>query len=214
MAEYLETALTQIETFEGCVPWMYLDRTGRVGVGVGVVLPDVAAAQRLPFQMGARAATEGEIAAEFARVAGLPMGRPAQFYRRAEAPELETSVICALLRTTLVGFDGELREKLAGYDGYPDGVKIALLDMAYNLGPAELLSRFLRLVQAVEAGAWAEAATGSFRPGSGRARNQWTTRMLLGEPAKQAKGDGALKQVGYGVLGIGAALVERMRRKP
>ncbi len=62
------------------MPWMYRDTVGKVTVGVGLMLPDVKAAQELPFIMGTRPATPQEIAAEFARIDRLPLGRPSSFY--------------------------------------------------------------------------------------------------------------------------------------
>jgi GH24 family phage-related lysozyme (muramidase) len=46
-----------LKQFEGCVPWMYRDTVGKVTVGVGLMLPDVRAAQALPFLAGERAAS-------------------------------------------------------------------------------------------------------------------------------------------------------------
>jgi len=212
---YLDESLAKLEEFEGSIPWMYLDTVGKVTVGVGLMLPDAAAAQKLVFVVGERAATEDEVAAEFARVEAMAMGRPAQFYHHMGGPELPQAEIDSLLRTVLLGFDGELHAKLAGYDGFPDGVKLALLDMAYNLGPEGLLRSYPRMIAAVEAGNWAQAAANSFRHGPGAARNQWTQKMFLQSVvgSMKAQGDGLLKQCGYGLVGIGAAIVERMRKK-
>ena len=215
MATYLDESLAKLEWFEGSIPWMYLDTRGNVTVGVGLMVPDAAAAQKLPFMIGSRAATEAEIAAEFARVHRSPMGRPALFYHRDNGLVLEKAEIDSLLRTVLVGFEGEVRARLPGYDSFPDGVKLALLEMAYNLGPVGLLRGYPRLITAVEAGNWAQAASASFRHGPGAARNQWTQKMFLQNVigSMKAQGDGLLKQCGYGLVGIGAAIVERIRRK-
>jgi GH24 family phage-related lysozyme (muramidase) len=213
---YLDQSLSMLEHFEGAIPWMYLDTAGHVTVGVGLMLPDVPAAQHLPFQIAARPATPEEIAAEFTRVHAMPMGRPAQFYRHDSAPELPQPEIDALLRTVLIGFEGELRTRLTAYDAFPDGVKLALLDMAYNLGPVGLLQGYPRLITAVEAGNWAAAAANSFRHGPGAARNQWTQQMFLQSvvPSIKASTDGVLKQLGFGVLGLTAHAIARLRRKP
>src|SRR5579863_2584618 len=81
MATYLDESLAKLEWFEGSIPWMYLDTRGNVTVGVGLLVPDAAAAQKLPFVFEGRAATAAETATEYARVHGMPMGRPAPFYR-------------------------------------------------------------------------------------------------------------------------------------
>jgi len=49
MSRTFDQSLAQLKTFEGCVPWMYRDTVGRVTVGVGLMLPDAAAACALPI---------------------------------------------------------------------------------------------------------------------------------------------------------------------
>jgi GH24 family phage-related lysozyme (muramidase) len=215
MATYLDESLTKLEWFEGAIPWMYLDTRGYVTVGVGLMLPNAAAAQKLPFMIGSRAATADEISAEYARVEAMPMGRPALHYHVVNGLVLEKAEIDSLLRTVLAGFEGEIRAKLTGYDGFPDSVKLALLDMAYNLGPVGLLHGYPTLITAVEAGNWSKAAASCFRHGPGAARNQWTQQMFLQNVvgAIKAEGEGAVKRLGYGLLGIGATAVEWLRGK-
>ena len=159
MSATFDQSLAQLKSFEGCVPWMYRDTVGKVTVGVGLMLPDAAAACALPFQAAeGAAATAEQIAAEFARVEALAMGKLPSFYRAAGSLELPEAVIDEKLSAVLAGFEATLRAKLAGYDALPDGVKMALLDMAYNLGPEGLLEGYPRMIHAVETGAWAEAA--------------------------------------------------------
>jgi len=215
MPTYLEQSLAKLEQFEGSVPWMYLDTVGKVTVGVGLMLPNAAAAQKLSFIVGDRSATEDEIVAEFERVHQMAMGRPAQFYHQAASLTLPQAEIDALLRTVLLGFEGELRAALSGYDGFPDSVKMALLDMVYNLGPAGLLHGYPRLIKAVEAGNWAQAAALSFRHGPGAARNQWTQQMFQQNVIGTLKAslEGKLKRLCFGVVGLTAAAVERLRGK-
>ena len=169
MATYLDASVKKLEEFEGSIPWMYRDTRGYVTVGVGLMLPDSDAAVKLPFALAGSAATEAAIRAEFARVDALPMGRPALFYRGANRPELAKAEIDSLLRTVLAGFENTLRTSLAGYDGLPDNVKLALLDMMYNLGPAGLLHGFPKLLKAVETGCLGAGGGGvrAARPGSG-----------------------------------------------
>jgi GH24 family phage-related lysozyme (muramidase) len=215
MPSYLEQSLKQLEIFEGSIPWMYRDTAGKVTVGVGLMLPNAAAATRLGFEIGGQTATEAQILAEFVRVDALPMGRPALFYRGANQPELPQPVIDALLTTVLTGFEGELRAALTGYDSLPESVKMALLDMAYNLGPAGLLHGYPRLITAVKAGNWSQAAANCERIGPGAARNQWTRQMFLQNLVAtiKAESEGIVKQLGYGFVGIGAALWDRIRRR-
>lgn len=179
MSAYFEQSLAELKIFEGCVPWMYRDSVGKVTVGVGLMLPDAAAACALPFEAASVPATAQQIEAEFARVAALPLGRLPSFYRTAASLELPEPVIDARLSAVLEGFEATLRARITGYDALPDAVKMALLDMAYNLGPAGLLDGYPRLIHALESGAWAAAAAQCAREGINTARNAWTQQQIL-----------------------------------
>ena len=158
---------------------MYRDTVGKVTVGVGLMLPDAKAAQALPFVLGARPATPDEIATEYARVDAMPMGRASAFYKTPASVELTQQTIDAKLSAVLAGFEADLRAEFAHYDTLPDGVKMALLDMIYNLGPAGLFKGFPHLVVAVQTGAWAQAAERCMRRGPSAARNAWTREQFL-----------------------------------
>jgi GH24 family phage-related lysozyme (muramidase) len=158
---------------------MYRDTVGKVTVGVGLMLPDVKAAQALPFLAGASPATPEQIATEFTRVDALPVGRPSFFYRSPSALQLTQQTIDAKLLYILQNFEADLRTEFPHYDTLPDAIKLALLDMIYNLGPAGLFKGFPHLVAAVQTGAWAEAAEHCMRRGPSAARNNWTRNQFL-----------------------------------
>jgi GH24 family phage-related lysozyme (muramidase) len=179
VATYLEQSLTKLKEFEGCVPWMYRDTVGKVTVGVGLMLPDAKAAEALPFLIGTRAATQQEIAAEYTRVDAMPIGRASAFYKTPTSLVLTQQTIDAKLISVLEGFEADLKAQFPNYDNLPDGVKIALLDMIYNLGPAGLFKGFPHLIAAVQSGAWTQAAEHCMRRGPGLARNDWTREQFL-----------------------------------
>jgi GH24 family phage-related lysozyme (muramidase) len=179
VATYLEQSLAKLKEFEGCVPWMYRDTAGKVTVGVGLMLPDSKAAEALPFVVGTRAATPEEIAAEYARVDAMAMGRASVFYKTPTSLVLTQQTIDAKLNSVLARFEADLRGRFPHYDTLPDGVKMALLDMIYNLGPAGLFKGFPHLVAAIQTGAWAQAAEHCIRRGPGTARNDWTRQQFL-----------------------------------
>jgi GH24 family phage-related lysozyme (muramidase) len=179
VATYLEQSLAKLKEFEGCVPWMYRDTVGKVTVGVGLMLPNAKAAEALPFVAGNRAATPDEIAAEYARVDAMALGRASSFYKVPTSLQLTQQTIDAKLISVLRGFETDLRIQFPHYDDVPDGVKMALLDMIYNLGPERLFEGFPHLVAAVEEGAWAQAAEHCMRRGPGAARNAWTREQFL-----------------------------------
>jgi GH24 family phage-related lysozyme (muramidase) len=179
VATYLEQSLAKLKEFEDCVPWMYRDTVGKVTVGVGLMLSDAKVAEALPFVLGARAATPEEIAAEYARVDAMTLGRASAFYKIQDSLELTPQTIDAKLKSVLEGFEADLRIQFPRYDALPDGVKMALLDMIYNLGPEGLFKGFPHLVAAVEAGAWVQAAEHCMRRGPSAARNAWTRQQFL-----------------------------------
>jgi GH24 family phage-related lysozyme (muramidase) len=179
MSAYFDQVLAQLKTFEGCIPWMYRDSVGKVTVGVGLMLPNAAAACALPFQAEGNPATAHQIETEFARVNAMPLGKLPSFYRTAGSLELPEAVMDAKLSAVMVGFERTLRAKLSGYDALPNGVKMALLDMAYNLGPVGLLEGYPRMIRALETGAWATAAAECAREDINAARNAWTRQQIL-----------------------------------
>jgi GH24 family phage-related lysozyme (muramidase) len=176
---YLEQSLEKLKEFEGCVPWMYRDTVGKVTVGVGLMLPNAEAAQTLPFLANNRAATPQEIAAEYARVDAMTMGKAATFYKIPTSLELIQQTIDAKLLAVLEGFEADLRAEFPTYDTFPDAIKLALLDMIYNLGPAGLFKGFPHLVDAVQSGNWVQAAEHCTRRGPAPARNNWTKQQFL-----------------------------------
>jgi GH24 family phage-related lysozyme (muramidase) len=179
VATYLEQSLTKLKEFEGCVPWMYRDTVGKVTVGVGLMLPDAKSAQALPFMLGTRPATPEEIAAEFARVDKMAMGHASAFYKTPASLELTQQTIDAKLTSVLQGFEADLRGEFPHYDALPDGVKMALLDMIYNLGPAGLFNGFPHLISAIQTGNWSLAVDHCTRRGPAPARNNWTRQQFL-----------------------------------
>ena len=98
----------------------------------------------------------------------MAMGRASAFYKTPASLVLTQQTIDAKLSSVLTGFEAHLRTQFPHYDSLPDGVKMALLDMIYNLGPAGLFRGFPHLVAAVETGAWAQAAEHCTRRGPGR----------------------------------------------
>jgi GH24 family phage-related lysozyme (muramidase) len=168
---------------------MYRDTIGKVTVGVGLMLPSSEAAQVLPFTAGARSATPQEIAAEFARVEAMVTGRPSTYYKAPSSLELTQQTIDAKLIAVLQQFETDLRARIAHYDALPDGVKMALLDMIYNLGPAGLFKGFPHLMTAIETGAWTQAAANCLRHGPSPERNAWTREQFLSAVVTEIKAE-------------------------
>ena len=179
MANYLDQAIATVRRFEGSVPWMYLDTAGKVTVGVGLMLASEEAAHALPFLRKNLAVSPADISRDFARVSAMKAGGLAGVYREVNGLELSDDTISEHLRQAVLGFEGYLRSHIAGYDGLPDAVKIALLDMAYNLGPGRLLTEYTHLLGAIKRQNWTAAAAASLRRGPSSERNSWTRQQFL-----------------------------------
>jgi GH24 family phage-related lysozyme (muramidase) len=213
VATYLEQSLAKLKEFEGCVPWMYRDTVGKVTVGVGLMLPDAKTAAALPFLVGGRAATQEEIAAEYVRVVAMAVGRGSTFYKTPTSLILTQQTIDAKLTSVLEGFEADLRGQFPHYDALPDGVKMALLDMIYNLGPAGLFKGFPHLVEAIQTGAWAQAAEHCIRHGPSAARNNWTRKQFLSVVVGtiQAEAESWLRRISRRIRQIGNRIFGRGR---
>ena len=168
---------------------MYRDTVGKVTVGVGLMLPDARAAQALPFLLNNRPATPEEIAAEYTRVDALPQGRAAAAYKTPNSLELNPQTIDAKLLSVLENFEADLRTEFLHYDTFPDAIKLALLDMIYNLGPQGLFHGFPHLISAIQTGNWSLAADHCTRRGPAPARNDWTREQFLSSVATTIKAE-------------------------
>lgn len=140
-----------IAPFEGKIPHMYLDTAGFVTCGVGFMLPDLASAQRLSWDK------PGLVATDWAAVRAQPLVRPAAAYRCFTNARLTEDVIKREFQDRLALFEAAMVKALPAWRSYPDSVRIALLDMAYNLGGAFLV-KWPKLHAAVKARAWHECA--------------------------------------------------------
>jgi len=158
---------------------MYLDSVGKVTVGTGLMLPNTEAAIALPFQFDNRPAVAQEIMVDFRRVSMMAKGKAAGFYHGAMSVVLAAADIDSLLRQRVAGVEGQLREAISTYDAFTSPAKLALLDMAYNLGISGLIKGFPKLLKAIVTGNWKAAADECHRNGPSTARNDWTKQQLL-----------------------------------
>lgn len=130
------------ETFEGVVPWMYLDIKGLVTVGVGNLIDPIELALHLPFRFRNEpnlAATTEEIEAEWRCIkANTALARAGH---KACEPltqlALDEVAIDALIATKLAENEAILKESefFQGFDSWPADAQLGLLSMAWALGP-------------------------------------------------------------------------------
>lgn len=176
---------TEIKKSEGCISHMYLDTVGKVTVGVGNMLPDVAAAQKLGFvvRITKKKATDAEIKADFDAVAKQTKGKQtkgklASTYKLHTKLDLPATIIDTLLDSRIAEFKKQLKVKFPDFDTYPIGVQFALTDMAFNLGTNGLVTKFPTFTTHIKAKEWTKAAGESNRPQVNAERNKTVKTWL------------------------------------
>ena len=87
----------------------------------------------------------------------------------------------ALLTAKLDTLDDGLAAGIPNYMTISNSWKMALLDMAYNLGAEGLLKGYPRMLAAVQAGDGQMASVESHRNGIGDDRNAWTRQQFTME---------------------------------
>jgi GH24 family phage-related lysozyme (muramidase) len=179
--------------WEGEVPHLYLDSRGYMTVGIGICLvtkekrTDPTRALTLPFKNleTGKPASETEIRAAFDKIVVMPPKLEAAKYETHPRLELEEKYMRQMVRDFI---DGKALPALKGnfpeWESFPKCARRALLDIAYNCGPAffddhkpKQPAKAPKLRAAVLAKKWDVAAAEV--PQGGRAeRRQWRTDLL------------------------------------
>lgn len=179
---YLDDSATQVAAFEGAIPYLYLDSAvpPNVTAAIGLMLPDFEASQALPWYVTdfSRAATQLEVAQDWARVKAMRGGMMVAQYRNADGLSLTDSDMLSMLRSELGGIDAQLVTMYASYPNWPDPAKLATLDMAYNLGLRELHDGYPVFDRAANEEDWLTCSGQCHRNGPSFARNQWTAEQF------------------------------------
>ncbi|MEE1675022.1 hypothetical protein SNR37_000344 [Agarivorans aestuarii] len=185
----LKTKLkAKLEQYEGRVPHMYLDTVGKVTVGVGHMMPDVKAAQKVPFTVSATGlpATAKQIEDDFNTIKNkwssvdannIPVAR---YYKQFTLLELSDSEIDKSINKHIASFEKELNSFYGSnsFSAYSDNVKLALFDMIFNLGLTKLKSKFPKFNAHIKAGDFKKAAIESNRPQLSPDRNTYVRNLL------------------------------------
>lgn len=183
---YFDDSIAQLIHFEGSVRWMYLDTRGLVTCGVGEMLSNPAAACQLPFQAASGMAGSDEIVADFQRVKALQPGLSPSAYYVDSSLTLMAADIAEILRKHLVYFDSALTQFYPGYLDFPEPIKLALLDLIFNLGVSKLEKTYPTFNAAVKRQDWAAAAAQCHRNGPSQERNDWTKQQFLNAVVMEA----------------------------
>jgi GH24 family phage-related lysozyme (muramidase) len=182
-----EEIFADLQQFEGSVSHMYQDTRGYVTVGVGHLLRTAADAEKLPFINAStgQPATRAEIRAAFDQVAAMDPGKRSSSYKLPDGLVLPETTARELAQGRVEReFLPGLRRLYPEFDSFPPRAKLALIDMAYNLGVGGL-GKFSHLKEAVNRQDWAAAAEHCNRRTSREERNEWT-RQMFNEAAQVA----------------------------
>ena len=205
-----------IQRWEGVVTFMYLDtaKPPCVTVGTGNMLPDIPAAQALPFLNTdtGQPATKDEVARAFHAVAAMKGGMRAKNYKQKLSIEITDAKAKELaLKRLKTEFIPKLRQLLNGFDGFPLPARRAFIDMVYNMGiggPAHIdkkgknhkasgLFSFRSLRAAAGTGDWLTASLHCERRNPDKnehtaKRNAWT-KALFEQADREAHAGGTSK---------------------
>jgi GH24 family phage-related lysozyme (muramidase) len=170
----------KVTEFEGRKAHMYVDGRRNVTVGVGRMLPTSSDAARLPFirRDDKRRAARAEIEQEFDAI--RTMSGDASKIETATRLRLEERDIDRMLDDDIERTLDALKRWETGknFDELPEEVQLALLDMAFNLGPGKLKIQYRKLKEAIATEDWSRAAEECGRRGPQPARNAWTRDMF------------------------------------
>lgn len=176
------------EENEGNTAWMYLDTAGHVTVGIGHMLDTSADAEALPFveQETSRPAMPDGIRAAYAAVRDTRhlVGRPAGAFAALTAVRLPRAAVRAAYERDFERIHRRTRDLLravgGGLDSYPDPAQIAVIDMAFNLGPSGLYEKFPKFRNdGLARRDFGAAARECRRSGIAESRNARTRDLLL-----------------------------------
>jgi len=169
----LESVKTRLERYEGRTNYMYLDTAGVVTVGVGHALTSPALAYALPWHDHADVVT-GYLAVLTAK---RPM--PAAFYKHFTLARLAPASIDTMRDQDVTLKLGQITRALPEWKAWPDEVREAIVDIAFNCGIAGLL-KFPKMLAAIHARDWERAALESHRPQISKERNADVAALLAG----------------------------------
>jgi len=183
-----QTLRKNLIRYEGDVRHMYLDKKGYLTIGVGHLVPNLAAALKLNLVVGktGASATEAQITTDYETVKKNWIPNTAAPYYKKYTQLIMTGVeVNRLTNKHIKNFYDELKKLFPDFDDYPTEVRLGLLDMIFNLGMTRLKNKFPKFCKAIKAKKWVEAVAESNRPGLEDLRNRYV-RGLFEVAAKSA----------------------------
>ncbi|MEJ6473652.1 glycoside hydrolase family protein [Pseudoalteromonas piscicida] len=186
--KFYQRVIAHLLQFEGEVLHLYLDINGNPTIGVGFHMQSVDQFCRLPMRdrRAKRTATLQQKRDEYRTLKYKPSGYKASWYAQYTELTLPPKASKRLLIEQIKSFEQSLNHFFAKqdvgcipYQQLPTPAKIALLDMAYNLGTSKLFLAFPNLIKAVSAQNWQQASQECSRLHISPARNDATKQLFL-----------------------------------
>lgn len=178
----IEELADEIEKSEGRASWIYLDRVGIKTTAVGHALETVQECCLLPWKIDGRPATKAEISADYAAISRAPKGRRADFYKPYTRIRLDDADITKDRNNLVTAFVAAIKQNIPDFECFPEPVKRACADIAYNAGVGGLMG-FKNMLAAIRRKDWKTAAKESARvDAQGRpleSRNKETAALIL-----------------------------------
>jgi hypothetical protein len=168
---------------EGVCAWPYADTRGLVTTGIGSLFDDGTgtppeAFLALPWTSGGVPATRAAIASGWlltkARTDLAPRGGYA--FRDVTTLRLDAATITRLLMERTQAFWAILGDTLPNLEAWPADAQLSLIDMAYQLGPRFLGSRWPNFTAGAQAGDFARCAQNCSVSQASGARNAFRIR--------------------------------------
>lgn len=165
---------------EDCIDHFYLDTKGILTIGIGCQVFDPSG---LKMSVTARPATAGEIVNDILAVRSLRPGLLASIYGKVTTCRMADDDIIALFNERWAATEGQLAALLGRPIGdLPLPAQMAIMDMAFNMGPHRLFDPlprgFPHFIAAFKARDWATCAEQCQRQGVQQSRNDWTRQQF------------------------------------
>lgn len=175
--------LPALTEYEKKKDFMYVDSTGNVTTGIGFKLATESAAASYPFlTLDDDPATDEQKRAEWRLINSYYSStgnHTADWYEDFTTLYLADEFIDNKLVEIVDQSFTDLSARISGYGQFPSPVRIALQDMAYNVGAKGLVKKFPRLMSAVQLRDWATAAQESHRSDPDEERNNYVRDLFL-----------------------------------
>ena len=176
----IDDVVDWLKRWEGDIP--HLDRCtgGRVTVGIGHAIASPNDAVSLLFIDGTGARPpEQDIRDGFSRVlnAPLPSNTPASSFKQFTAFTMDAANRDALARSDIGRFATRIEKAYLDFPSWPAPAQTAVIDMVFNVGLAGF-GKFKKLIAAIRARDWEQAAVECHRRGIGDDRNAATAALF------------------------------------